>query len=1447
MIVSDFKGYKWEIGTLQLLKVHPWCSIHDCADFLDAIVKTIDYFWTTGYRCIKEKSLDPLLFEDQTIQKFETDYTEVITKKTLVANGNLGEDLPAYQAKVRELISQAKRMKNISYDGWLGHDLHQKLVALCQIDERLILLEKSATLRITPFATSLFGDSSIGKSTLTTLLTKTVSHAMGFEYNPRHCIQLDMKQKFEDAAQSDTQVIGFDDVANPKFGTTTINPTIPIKKYINTTEASAEMSDVTQKGRVKPRPYYCWATTNKKNLDAPLYSNCPESILRCFLHVTMVVNPKYRKADSVMLNNKHPELLSRDLHSPPDDVWTFTIEECHTYTNPNGTTGWDWFPHEGRLQNGCPVNCEELRLSEFLEVISVAAASHMKAETRNLQYNNSLVGLNLCACGLLPGFCKCDTPLIDFCEKCKKTPLMCLCALKKDDSKESHKPCSFEVDKYAKKIATEAIAGYFSSFFRFGGLELPLIKSMATKQLVSETQDMIADSMTPILLSILPQSIVRNPWIQNQINYMYHQRVRRDARWYVTWFFRVLWFIHLFFLCLAPTILVATVFVHMLSSAAYYVYRKCLVKAMWYELSERRDALPTAVTMFRDSRYGVSSLIFGIGAGVSLLRLYNEYRKPQSEEKDHLSKESIDAQPSWFDNMFGHSSLKVETSTEAKTAILSQVEPILTKALWAGDFHRHDSTVPHTAAVCIDKHIVIFPRHNFYKNADMSTEPYPVLSIQLKRNDKPGGVLRMFKAEFETVYHFPGTDFVAAYVPNCPDMKDIRKWLPLSLPTGTADIRILWRNSTSDIEAEKSLASFGTHSHSQMSFPGCSYSSNNPVSNEGSCSSMILGAGKQPTLLGFHLGCRAEKKLGIPTGKWDCVAGTLTRAQCDTAVDYLRKQFPIGVSGGDLPTTQYGMEVLRSPKAHEKAYPGTFDETAGFEIYGSTHVRAQTKSRVIDSPLKPFIKEIFKPDVDFGPPQMIPNWTPYNTTLDHASKPEMSYPPKLLQRAKEDWLRPLLILVKKHVAGPSEVFRKLTLTESIIGVRGKRFIDPLDMSTSMGFPILGPKNVWFEEVLDEKGTLIDRIPDPSIVEEMDRMLACWAKGERAYPIMRACLKDEPTPVGKDKVRVFQSCPIAFSILVRQYFLPVIRFIGCHPRETECSVGINCFSPQWEELMTYAEKYGTERTLAFDYSKYDITCCSQVTAMALQAMIDLAEEGGYPVEDLTIMRAMLTEIVHPMIDWNGTLLQFFSMVISGINLTVQMNSIANSFYMRMHFFAMYRDALDFRSAQAVTTYGDDGYGTVHPDYPKITFTSYQAWLAKYGKKITPPDKTAEAVDYLPGSDFLKRNSAYIPEIGMRIGCLDEASHFKSLMCNLSSKVETPEDVARSSIASVMHEAFALGRERYEYWQENLKKVCECADILCPILNVTFDERVEAWKEKYGPSLGPNPETNENLLT
>lgn len=389
------------------------------------------------------------------------------------------------------------------------------------------------------------------------------------------------------------------------------------------------------------------------------------------------------------------------------------------------------------------------------------------------------------------------------------------------------------------------------------------------------------------------------------------------------------------------------------------------------------------------------------------------------------------------------------------------------------------------------------------------------------------------------------------------------------------------------------------------------------------------------------------------------------------------------------------------------------------------------------------------------------------------------------------------------------------------------------MNTGMGFPVFGPKSRYFEEIRHGE-VLVDRIPSDEVKTEMNRMMQCWEHGERAYPVTTATLKDEPTPVEREKVRVFQAVAVAYGLYIRKYFLPVARFLSMYPLLSESAVGVNAFSHQWEELMAHANKFAEDdKVIAWDYSKYDVRMNSQVTRAVLLSFIELAQRGGYDDHSIMIMKNMVVDLVHPLIDYNGTMIMAYNMNTSGNNITVNINSTAGSLYVRMGFFHVYPEVQNFRQCVAAMTYGDDFKGSVAKGYRDFNFFTFQKFLANHGMKVTLPDKSDDAVAFMDedDADFLKRKSVYIPEIKTSIGCLDEDSIFKSLHVNLKSKTTLPQSVAVSCIETAMHEWFAHGREVYNQRAQQMQEICKKVNLPVPAVQVTFDERVAFWLEKY----------------
>jgi len=1400
MLVADFKGIEWSLNGFKVVAIHPWKSNASCADFFEAIIKTIDYFWTTGYRCIMEKSLDPLLFEDQSIQEFETKYTKVLGDRTLAMNGNLS-DMTQYRTEVQELITTCARMKNLAYDGWIGKDLSAKYIELCKIDEFLEMQARSCKQRITPYAVSLYGPTSVGKSVMTMLVAKIVLSAMGFEFDPDRVTVLDLKQNFEDTAKSNSLFGIMDEIANNKNLPGSKNHTIALKRLINTVATTAEMSHVDQKGRIHINWKGCCITTNKKDLDAPSFSNCPESILRLFQHVTMEVMPEYRKPGTMMLNGDHPNLIGRDPGDFPDDVWDLTIEEVANFRESNGTIGWRFVPLWSPTKDGNMIRCTNLRLSTFLEVLSIQAALWRRREEKNLHRTKEMNNLELCKCGNLPCFCVCHK--IKFCGKCERAQYCCIC---------DYEPQS--VTMRAAYVCEQSFYSYLRSLNPFPWLTARLVTSYATAYLIGELDRMAQEVYTPAILSIIPDSLLRTRFVQSWVNWLYCRKVHVDARASFWALYAVLYSTYLFALCFNHYALPFIVICHLWLNFKFNQHKIALMQQISEELARRRNSLSEGLRAFRDHRYAVPATIAGFGVFILMLKAIckSPHLKPNA---DALSPEGVEKTKGWFDSWFSSPKLDVSVSSNCRAASHDQLVTSLGKNLWLGKFSSSGDVCQSTNVICVRKGIILFPRHVFHPSANLSKPSYPYVVFEGFRNSSPGGIVSRVIIERSTCYEF-STDCLAAFIPNCPDVKDITKWFPESLPRGTADASLLVRMSEANtLASDDVFLTFRQTGHAHMSFYGCDYKT--CLARVGSCMGVLISKTKDTCVLGFHLGGDGNKACG----------GIITKQDLKLAYSKLDERFCLLASATDIPEEQYDTKVLSSDKAHPKSVVHQYDAKASFEVIGSTKVRAKATSSVEPSILAPHAKAIFGVNYDFGPPAMDPNWVPFNDSLEHVAYPEHCYPPSLLRRACEDWMDPLYSAIKDHCQ--REPFRPLTLHEAVNGLPGKRFMDPLVMSTSMGFPLMGPKEEHFD--MEVKDNFLVRTPKEHVIKEMDRLMTCWKQGVRGYPVFRSVLKDEPTQVGKTKVRVFQCGPVAFSILLRTYFLPIVRFLALYPVLSECAVGINSFSPQWQELMDYAEKYGTERTIAWDYSKYDLKMSSQVTREALYALIRLCKYAGYPEEAIYIMKMMVNDLVHPLIDWNGTMLLLTSLNTSGNNITVQINSIANSFYCRMCFFATYPQYEYFRDCVAITTYGDDVYGTVESKFPKFNFFSFRDWIGKYGKKVTPPDKDSEGSEYMPGSDFLKRKSNYIPELDIKIGMIDEKSLIKPMLANVRSKAVTEVEVARSVLESAAHEIFAHGREKYDEWMLKLRDVAERANVVCPILDITFDERVEAWKEKY----------------
>jgi hypothetical protein len=191
---------------------------------------------------------------------------------------------------------------------------------------------------------------------------------------------------------------------------------------------------------------------------------------------------------------------------------------------------------------------------------------------------------------------------------------------------------------------------------------------------------------------------------------------------------------------------------------------------------------------------------------------------------------------------------------------------------------------------------------------------------------------------------------------------------------------------------------------------------------------------------------------------------------------------------------------------------------------------------------------------------------------------------------------------------------------------------------------------------------------------------------------------------------------------------------------------------------------------------------------------------------------------------------YAMNPSGNNITVQINSIVNVLYLMMAFDDL--DGRDFFDFVRLITYGDDA--SLNTESKVFTFQALRKWFADKNLKITLPDKTDTAMEVdlsFSEVDFLKRVDTFIEELGVFLGALDEDSILKSLMWHIPSKEVTVREQMSQSINCAVGQWFNHGRAVYEYRVAQLKEALSEVGWVENCVNISYDDRVVAWREKY----------------
>jgi hypothetical protein len=460
--------------------------------------------------------------------------------------------------------------------------------------------------------------------------------------------------------------------------------------------------------------------------------------------------------------------------------------------------------------------------------------------------------------------------------------------------------------------------------------------------------------------------------------------------------------------------------------------------------------------------------------------------------------------------------------------------------------------------------------------------------------------------------------------------------------------------------------------------------------------------------------------------------------------------------------------------------------------------------------------------------------------------------------------------------------RLLTWKESVVGIPGLDYAEPIPRNTSAGYPYKftlckGDPGKYSIFGSDEEYNLDNEKYHSLLVDCLDLEIQA-AKGEHLGCIFLDFLKDEKKSRAKvlaGKSRLISSSPLHFTMLCRRYFLTFCSWMMANRTYNGVAVGVNAFSDEWNEV---ANVFSTNQhyVIAGDYKAFDRSQTRQIMMAILDNVIQPWYSDSHYEERKAIFLTM-SESYHMV---GNIVYQWPANLPSGCFLTTILNSLYNSVLIRMCMSLIYKDNIPVavpKSIKHITnqdnwslkrnlvirgstashvktphlgysyiTYGDDNIIGINEPMQFIRPDMIRIYMSHLGMTYTPTDKVTETFqewNSLTDVTFLKRGFRWDTTVKMMVAPL-EMEVIKDMVMwtkrNSQSLAITQSNVETSIIEMALwgdlaydsHYAYLLKHCRVRMnwtpfaapWEEVIRRVYQFRPP--PTLNVeTITEEVE----------------------
>lgn len=795
----------------------------------------------------------------------------------------------------------------------------------------------------------------------------------------------------------------------------------------------------------------------------------------------------------------------------------------------------------------------------------------------------------------------------------------------------------------------------------------------------------------------------------------------------------------------------------------------------------------------------IGSLIAACGILMGAYKLYSYLNKDYSPQGNVLSSEIGKAPPAtedrsanvWFRDEYELSSFDVSSRSTSWNS-LSQDQ--LAKQLLPNTVHfaahrikeNGVAAIQNGRAVCLAGHVYITNNHNLSTVGDLQLQ----ITTAPIHNEGINQSMTILITQRD-IKRYPEKDLCVVRLRCLPPKKNISELFAKGCVAFKSNGLMISRNERGAecVLPVRALHKSGAYTDGDKFSIASSwqYAPMEPTV-EGDCGAMVVGTTNMgPMIVGLHA-------MGKPF---------LCEAMC-TAVtaEFVEKILSEFIE----PIVQCGTPMLTSPSAierplrelHEKSVFRYIDQGTA-NVYGSfSGFKQAPKSRVGPTLIQEAVVEEGY-EVKHGPPVM-KGWAPWRIAAVDMVKPVTQLDKSVLEECTQAYLEDVMSHLTEEDLAEVMVYDDLT---ALNGAAGVKFVDKMNRNTSMGNPFQKGKKHFLEPIPAVNGLTEPMKWTQEIEDRINKILEAYLNGERAMPNFCGHLKDDPTTWKKIlamKTRMFSGGASDWATIVRKYLLSVIRLIQRNKFVFETAVGTNACSTEWEEIREFLVQFGEDSMIAGDYAAFDKTMPAEVILAAFDILREICKAAGYSSEDLLVIQCIAEDTAFPLTDFNGDLVEFYGSNPSGHPLTVIINSIANSLYMRYcyHMLNPAREVRSFRRNVALMTYGDDNVMGVNKKKASwFSHTTVQNELARAGITYTMADKETESIPYITIDEvsFLKRTWRWDEDVGAYLAPLEEDSISKSLTVCVRSKTLSPEYHAVAIMESAYCEYFFYGKEKF----------------------------------------------------